>query len=127
MSEQVARRFIDALWALEESNDLDGIVATYAEGCLVGNVVSPRTFEGKEGAREFWTIYRSTLGDVKSEFRNVITTDDRAALEWTTKGTGPQGQPVDYDGVSILEVEGDAITRFWAYFDPSKLGHELQR
>ncbi len=127
MSDDLAHRFIDALWALEGSNDLEGIVETYADDCIVGNVVSPRRFEGKAGARDFWSVYRSTLGEVRSEFHNVIISDDRAALEWTTKGTGPDGQAIDYDGVSILEMDGGKITRFWAYFDPSKLGHELQR
>ncbi|MBA2754977.1 MAG: nuclear transport factor 2 family protein [Chloroflexia bacterium] len=127
MSEDLARRFIDALWALEKSNDLDSIVDTYADDCQVGNVVSPRRFDGKAGARDFWSTYRGTLGEVHSDFHNIIVAGDHAALEWTTKGTGPGGQPIDYDGVSILEMADGKITRFWAYFDPSKLGHELQR
>ncbi len=126
MSEQVARRFIDALHKLERDRDLDAIVATFAENCDVGNVVSPRTFEGREGAREFWSVYRETLGEVESTFRNVIATDDRAALEWTTKGTASQGHNINYDGVSILEIDGDAITRFRAYFNPAELGHQIQ-
>lgn len=125
-SEQVARRFIDALWKLETANEVDPIVELFAGECQVGNVVSPRTFEGKDGARAFWQIYRETLGDVKSEFRNVIATEGRAALEWTTTGTTHQGKKIDYGGVSILEFEDDRIARFWAYFDPSKLGHEIQ-
>jgi limonene-1,2-epoxide hydrolase len=124
--EQVARRFIDALHKLERDRDLDAIVATFADACDVGNVVSPRTFEGKEGAREFWTIYRDTLGEVESTFRNVIATGGRAALEWTTRGTGANGHPIDYDGVSILEIEGDAITRFRAYFNPAELGEQIK-
>ncbi len=126
MSEQVARRFIDALHKLERDRDLDAIVATFAERCDVGNVVSPRTFEGREGAREFWSVYRETLGEVESTFRNVIVTADRAALEWTTKGTASQGHAINYDGVSILEIEGDAITRFRAYFNPAELGQQIQ-
>lgn len=126
MSEQVARRFIDALHALERDGDLDAIVGTFAERCDVGNVVSPRQFTGRNGAREFWSVYRETLGAVESTFRNVMATGDRAALEWTTKGTGANGQEIDYDGVSILEIEGDLITRFHAYFNPAALGQQIQ-
>ena len=121
MSEQVARRFIDALHALERDGDLDTIVGTFAEGCDVGNVVSPRQFTGRDGAREFWSVYRETLGEVESTFRNVIATGDRAALEWTTRGTGANGQEIDYDGVSILEIEGGKVRRFMAYFDTRDL------
>ncbi len=126
MSDDFGRRFIDALGKLEAANELDPLVALFADSCEVGNVVAPRTFEGKEGAHAFWRTYRETLGDVKSEFRNIIATDDRVALEWTTTGANPEGKPIDYDGVSILEIEQDKIVRFWAYFDPAKLGQEIK-
>lgn len=126
MSDDFGRRFIDALGKLEEANELDPLVALFADSCEVGNVVAPRTFEGKEGAHAFWRTYRETLGDVKSEFRNIIATDDRVVLEWSTTGANPEGKPIDYDGVSILEIEQDKIVRFWAYFDPAKLGQEIK-
>lgn len=126
MSEQFGRTFIDALGKLEKENELDPIVALFADACEVGNVVSPRTFEGKGGAHAFWRTYRETLGDVESEFRNIIATEDRIALEWTTTGANAEGKRIDYDGVSILEVADDKIVRFWAYFDPAKLGQEIR-
>ena len=122
----LARRFIDALHALEERRELESIVGLFAADCDVGNVVSPRVFRGSEGAREFWSVYRETFGELRSEFRNVIAGGGRAALEWTTTGTAANGHPIDYDGVSILEFDGDRIGRFRAYFDPSKLGHQVQ-
>jgi hypothetical protein len=82
----------------------------------VGNVSVPGIFRDHEGLREFWASYRSTFGEMKSEFGNVILTDDRAALEWTARGTS-SGDSVSYDGVSILEIEGDKVRRFMAYFD----------
>lgn len=126
MSEQTGQQFINALRRLETANEIDSIVELFAVGCQLGNVVSPRTFEGLDGARSFWQIYRKTLGEVTSEFRNVIEAGDRVALEWTTIGTSPEGKRIDYDGVSILEIEGGRITRFWAYFDPAKLGQEIR-
>ena len=125
MARETAERFIAALGKLEEGRDVEPIVATYAEECEVGNVNVPEKFHGPEGARRFWTEYRATFGAMKSEFRNVIATDDRAALEWTTTGTSTDGKPIAYDGVSILEVSGDEITRFRAYFDPGDLGRQM--
>jgi hypothetical protein len=57
---------------------------------------------------------------MRSEFRNVIATEDRAALEWTTEGTS-NGNAVSYSGVSILEIEGGKVCRFMAYFNPRSL------
>ncbi|MBA2503305.1 MAG: nuclear transport factor 2 family protein [Pyrinomonadaceae bacterium] len=125
MSAQVAEQFIEALRALEESRDLEKIVGVYAEDCEVGNIISPEKFHGHNGAREFWTKYRDTFGEVRSEFRNRIITDTRAALEWTTSGTTTNGAPINYDGVSLLEIEGDRITRFRAYFNAGSLGQQI--
>jgi len=33
---------------------------------------------------------------------------------------------VKYDGVSILETDGERITRFRAYFDAGALGRQLE-
>ncbi|MGH9902674.1 MAG: nuclear transport factor 2 family protein [Pyrinomonadaceae bacterium] len=126
MSEQTAKKFIDALGGLEAERDLETITALFAPACEVGNVVSPEKFQGRDGAREFWGAkYRDTFGEVRSTFRNVFATDTRAALEWTTEGTARDGTPVEYDGVSILETDGELITRFRAYFDAGHLGRQL--
>ncbi len=126
MSEQVARKFVEALGRLEAGRELDGIVAVFAPECEVGNVVSPEKFGGRDGAREFWGAkYRDTFGEVRSTFRNVFATENRAALEWTTEGTSSDGSPVKYEGVSILETDGELITRFCAYFDAGALGRQI--
>lgn len=126
MSQETAEKFVEALGRLEAERDLDAIVALFAEGCEVGNVVSPEKFRGREGAREFWGAkYRDTFGEVRSEFRNVFATETRAALEWTTEGTANDGTPIRYEGVSILEIEGGQVTRFRAYFDAGSLGRQL--
>jgi hypothetical protein len=120
MSKEVADGFVEALRKLEEEEDVESLVEIHAEDCEVGNVSVPGNFRGHEGLREFWTSYRSTFGEMKSEFRNVFATEERAALEWTTQGTS-NGESVSYDGVSILEIEGDKVRRFMAYFDTRDL------
>ncbi len=126
MSEQLAERFIEALGRLEAERDLETISALFSDESEVGNVVSPEKFHGREGARDFWgSKYRDTFGEVRSTFRNVFATETRAALEWTTEGTAQDGTPVRYDGVSILETDGEHVTRFRAYFDAGALGRQL--
>ncbi|HWW75872.1 MAG TPA: nuclear transport factor 2 family protein [Pyrinomonadaceae bacterium] len=126
MSEQTANRFIEALGRLEAGRELETIVRLFAADAEVGNVVSPEKFRGPEGAREFWGAkYRDTFGEVRSTFRNVYATEDGAVLEWTTEGTANDGTPIKYDGVSILEIKGERITRFRAYFDAGQLGRQL--
>jgi hypothetical protein len=120
MSKEVADDFVEALRKLEEERDVEALVGIHTEDCEVGNVSVSETFRGHDGLREFWTEYRKTFGEMRSEFRNVFATEEGAALEWTTEGTS-NGDSVSYDGVSILEVAGGKVRRFMAYFDTRAL------
>jgi ketosteroid isomerase-like protein len=121
----LVERFIAALETLEQQRDVEPLADLYAAEAEVGNVVTPHEFTGPDGARDFWTRYREAFGEVRSSFRNIIVAEGRAALEWTSEGTNADGTPFTYDGVSILELDGDAITRFRAYFNPSDLGRQI--
>lgn len=123
MSKNTAKQFIEALGKLESERDLETIVQLFSGDCEIGNVV---TEDKNIGVKEFWKSYRENFGEVKSTFHNEIITDNVAALEWTTTGTSGAGSEISYDGVSILETDGDKIKRFHAYFDPNKLGKQME-
>lgn len=125
MVEHIADKFVDALAKLESDGDLNTIAGLFSDDSEIGNVTLSKTLSGVNGAREFWRSYKDTLGDVRSTFKNKIYTDDTAALEWTTDGKQKSGNQVSYEGVSIIETDGKKITRFFAYFDPVKLGNEI--
>lgn len=124
MAHEISEKFVAALNELESNGDVEKIVALFADDAEINNVV---TIENSHdlNAKEFWTKYRENFGDVKSEFNNKIHGENSSALEWTTKGTNADGGEIEYEGVSILEVENDKITRFFAYFNPSKLGEQI--
>ena len=125
VSREVADRFVEALWKLEEDRDVEALVEIHTGDCDVGNVAVPRTFSGHDGLREFWTSYRNTFGDMKSEFRNVFADEaGHAALEWHTSGEA-NGNEVSYEGVSLLEIQNDKVTRFRAYFDPRRVNEQV--
>jgi SnoaL-like protein len=81
ISQKVADGFVEALRKLEGDWDVAALVEIHTEDCEVGNVSVPETFRGHEGLREFWTEYRKTFGEMRSEFRNVFATEEGAALE----------------------------------------------
>ena len=122
ISQKVADGFVEALCNPEE--DVEALVAIHTDDCDVSNVSLPGTFRGHERLREFWTSYRSTFGEMRSEFRNVFASEEGAALEWTTQGTS-NGEDASYDGVSILEIEGGKVRRFMAYFDTRDLAPQV--
>ncbi|HEX8396325.1 MAG TPA: nuclear transport factor 2 family protein [Pyrinomonadaceae bacterium] len=127
MSRELAENFINALRKLEETGEPAEIAALYAENAEIVNVVSPKKFTGIEGAREFWTRYRETFGEMRSEFRNKIVNETSAALEWTTRGISKENHEITYSGVTILEFKGDKISRSCAYFNAHDLGRQIEQ
>lgn len=124
MSEKSAEKFIEALEKLEKSEDVETIAALFADSAEIGNVTLTNNINDP---KEFWTNYRKTFGDVSSEFKNKIHSDKVSALEWTSVGTSAKGNKISYDGVSILEFGEDGkIKRFFAYFNPAALGHQIE-
>jgi ketosteroid isomerase-like protein len=118
MATDIAHRFIDALHTLESDGTADALATLYADDAVSGNTATTRTYDGPEGAREFWSGYRKAFGEIRSEFRTVVSGDDAAALEWVSTGTLSEGDSITYEGVTLLHFEGDRITRSTAYFDP---------
>jgi ketosteroid isomerase-like protein len=127
MSRELAENFINALHKLEETGEPAEITALYAENAEIVNVVSPKKFTGTEGARDFWTRYRETFGEMRSEFRNKIVSENRAALEWTTRGISRENHEITYSGVTILEFKDDKISRSCAYFNAHDLGRQIEQ
>jgi ketosteroid isomerase-like protein len=119
-----AEQFIDALRQLEDAEDVEPLVALFADDAVLQNVTVGDDFHGKDGARTFWGEDRKLFGEVRSEFRNVIVDGDRAALEWQRTGTAKDGGDVDYVGVSVLEFGEGTVQRFMGYFHPRELGRQ---
>ena len=124
MANETAKKFIDALHKLEAERDLETIVSLFNDDSEINNVVTVDN-NHQTDVRKFWKAYRENFGEVESTFRNEIVTENRAALEWKTTGASSDGNRFEYEGVSVLEIEGDKISRFFAYFDPNKLGRQI--
>ncbi len=117
VTKNIAIKFIGALTELESASDVEPIITLFAADCEVINVGAPKIFRGIKGARRFWTDYRDNFKDVCSIFQKELYSDNKARLEWTTEGKIKNGNKIKYDAVSVLETEGEKITRFYAYFD----------
>ena len=118
MSEQLAQQFIDALHDLEERGDLDTLVAQYTEDATLTNVNLPEPMTGTAGVRKFWEDYRSLFSQIHSEFSHVVVQGNEAALEWTGTGTlASNGEPIEYDGVTMLTFRDGKVSAFRGYYD----------
>ncbi len=128
---QGAQQFIDALHTLEQgdASNTDAIVELFSDDATLVNAslkLAGEQRQGKEGAKQFWREYRRTFGEAYSDFFQVTVNEEAAGLFWTTKGTGNDGQPMEYDGVSLLVFNDEGkISRFRGYFDTRELSRSV--
>ena len=109
--------FIEALRELEETNDLERMVALFDDSAEISNPMDATPHHGRDGARRFWRTYRDSFEQIHSDFSRIVESDDAAMLEWTSRGVLRGDRPIDYSGVSVLELRDGKVRRFRTYFD----------
>ena len=108
--------FMQALQQTEQSGDPSGLVELFADGSTLQNLTT-RTWEGKDGAGQFWQTYLDNFASIRSEFSQHADTGSYGVMEWTGKGELKAGQPIEYRGVSIIEHDGQQVSAFRTYYD----------
>jgi rubrerythrin/ketosteroid isomerase-like protein len=111
------RQFIEALRALEETNDIERMVSLFDGSAEISNPMDKAPHRGQDGARRFWRTYRDSFEEIHSDFSRIVETGDAAMLEWTSRGVLRGDRPIDYSGVSVLELQDGKVRRFRTYFD----------
>ncbi|MBC8142436.1 MAG: nuclear transport factor 2 family protein [Armatimonadetes bacterium] len=128
-SKTLADNFIAALHALEEATDespVEPLANLYADDAEIINtalLLGGEKITGKEGATEFWTQYKKTIGVGKSHFHHIAASDKTAGLFWKT--TVMNGAS-EYDGATLLEFDdAGKIVFFQGYYDTRQLNHAI--
>jgi ketosteroid isomerase-like protein len=121
MPSPLVEKFMSALQSAEALGDPRVVASLFGEDAELSNLTAHGPRRGPEGAVRFWAEYLQTFGQIRSHFGNVMECDGMAVLEWTSDGTFPDGRPVRYRGVSILETDGNQVRRFRSYYDTAAL------
>ncbi|TFV55431.1 nuclear transport factor 2 family protein [Mycobacterium sp. PS03-16] len=111
------KRFVTALGELHENRDVDPLVELFSDDATLTKAGIPHGQHGKDGARTFWQQYRDVFDSIEATFRHTEDGERTAFLEWTSTGTLRDGTDFAYDGVSVLESDGDTIDAFRTYYD----------
>ena len=123
LTQDVAQRFIQALNGLEDRGEaaLDELLGLFADDATLRNPFLQREqheVRGRHGIAEFWRRYRGSFADIRSDFSEVTANDHAAGLFWHSHGTDRNGQPIEYDGVTLLRLDDSGrIADFQGYFD----------
>ena len=108
--------FMRALQEAESTGNVDALVALHAPEVTLRNLTD-RTWEGVDGARDFWETYLGNFARIRSEFTRSAEEGDLGVMEWTAQGELKAGQPISYRGVSLIDVAGGQVKAFRTYYD----------
>jgi ketosteroid isomerase-like protein len=64
----------------------------------------------------FWREYREQFHQLSTTFVNAVESTDQVALEWTTTATLTDDRPLEYRGVTVIDLDGDAIVALRSYY-----------
>lgn len=119
----IGDQFIAQLHRIEQGSefDVEDMAGMFAEDAQLSNPIIERdgtVRQGREGVAQFWREYRNVFSEIHSEFIDITASDHSLGLFWQSRGTDVNGQPLEYEGVSLLTLDGAGkISNFKAYFD----------
>ncbi|PNY81053.1 nuclear transport factor 2 family protein [Deinococcus koreensis] len=112
----ITEDFMAALQTAEQSGDVGPLLALHADSVNLMNLTE-KTWEGQEGAREFWQTYLGNFEQIRSEFTAHREADGLGVMEWIATGRLKGGRDLKYRGVSLITLEGDKVKVFRTYYD----------
>lgn len=109
-----ARSFAEALQTFEAESDTASLTPLFADDATVLRLDARGE---RTDVEAFWREYREQFSEISTTFTHAVVGDDACVLEWGSEATLINGRSVDYRGVTVLEFDGDAITRLRTYYD----------
>ena len=118
MTDSTATRFASALQTLESDGDREPLVGLFADDAGLERPEVSKATSSTVDADAYWQAYLDQFDEVRTEFGTVHEDGSGAWLEWSSRGTLSTGRPIEYAGVSLLELDDEGrVTRFATYYD----------
>jgi taurine dehydrogenase small subunit len=119
-------RQLDAIQDAFNRHDVDAILDAFAEDCVWVMARGPSAPEGRRctGKDEIGAVLRARfeqIPDMRWVDMSHFVAGDRAASEWTVKGTSVDGKQLDLLGCDLWEFRGDKVVRkdtYWKTVEP---------
>ena len=119
ISDDRARSFADALQTFEKDGDAAAFAALFADDAVTQRLDARGERRGE--VEQFWQEYRAQFDSISTTFYDVVEGGDRVALEWTSDATLTDGRPLQYRGVTIIDLDGDdKISKLRTYYDSAQ-------
>jgi steroid delta-isomerase len=121
--EQAVAEYFSSLRAM----DVDRCVNTFAPNAESHDPVGEPPHIGHDAIRKFVAEMMSLFQVVALNEDHVFIVGNTAAVKWTGRAIGKNGQSVNFEGIDIIECnEAGEITSLRAYWSPAPLLAQLQ-
>ena len=118
ISDDRARTFATGLQTFEKDGDAAAFAALFADDAVTQRFDARGERSGEVEA--FWQEYRAQFQSISTTFYDVVEGGDRFALEWTSEATLVDGRPLQYRGVTVIDLDGEKITKLSTYYDSAQ-------
>ncbi len=112
-------RSLSTFWTAVSQGDVDSMVSVFAEDAVSQEPYGMPALEGPEAIRQFFQGLSGAFQTISFTRDRTHIAGNRAAVVWSANGTMADGTDVSFDGVDVVEFNGDGeIQRLWGYFEP---------
>ena len=118
ISDDRARAFATALQTFEKDGDVAAFAALFADDAVTQRFDARGERRGE--VEQFWQEYRGQFESISTTFYDVVEGGDRFALEWTSDATLSDGRPLQYRGVTVIDLDGEKISKLGTYYDSAQ-------
>ena len=113
--EAVGARLIRTVYEAENERDIEKQLACYADP-LLDHFAGHASAMSSTRARRVLPAWWESIPRLHRDIEEVLAFGDRAVLRWHMTADDIDGKPVDQHGCSVIEQDGERITKFWAYY-----------
>ena len=100
----------------------DRWLALFAAAAVVHDPAGTIPGEGDSGLREVWQVLHGPFSTLTIGADDVFYSSSGAAAKWSAVGTGETGSTVEFEGITVFELDDDdKITTVIAYWDPADM------
>jgi ketosteroid isomerase-like protein len=118
ISDDRARAFATALQTFEQDGDATSFAKLFASDAITQRFDARGERHGE--VEQFWQEYRDQFRSISTAFYDVVEGGDRFALEWSSDAELTDGRPITYRGVTVIDLDGEKITRLRTYYDSAQ-------
>ncbi len=96
-------------------HDLDAIMAVVSDDIVFHNVTARERVEGAAAFRAHVAAIHNRWPDLAFEEHAMYLAANTGVVEWTARGTAPDGRRLEWEGIDVINCRDGQITRNAVY------------